>query len=207
MKLRLIINRFVEVDSIDVPINYTTTFDASGVTQLKNTFSQIEASFKKTMSTPTYSATMKDYFNTTPLEKYKDTLSGMKDSIRESMRDYKPTETVGEVFSKNTPSILEMNNAYKTVLDKFKESTPIIKSIGDSVKESFKADYTSDLSTQVKEAYTSYKYLNSELDKTDSRSKKAGNGLKKLATIVRSSVLIQIQILARTVRRLFSFLE
>lgn len=202
MKLRLIINRFAEVDSIDVPINVTTTFDSTGVTQLKNSIAQIESAFKKTSSTPTYSATMKDYFSTSDLSKYEGTISKLKDSIS----NYKPTITVGELFDRNTPSILEMGNAYDTVLDKFKNSTPMFDVVSSKLKNAFKVDY-SELKEQTKEAVKYYQYMNDEIGKTKGKTEEAGIGLGKLASVIRSSVLIQIQALAHVLRRAFSFLE
>lgn len=203
MKLKLIINRFVEADSIDVPINVTTTFDATGVTQLRNTMSQIETTFKKTMSVPTYSATMKDYFSTSDLSRYEDTISKMKESIS----DYKPPVFAKDLFSRNESSILEMGNSYDTVLDKFKETTPVVQTIGDKLKDTFKVDYMSDLKEQTKEAVKHYQYMNDEIGRTKGKTEDAGIGLGKLASVIRSSVLIQVQALAHVLRRAFSFLE
>ena len=42
MKLKWLINRFTETDSIEVPITFTTTFDATGAEQLRNDLSQIQ---------------------------------------------------------------------------------------------------------------------------------------------------------------------
>ena len=197
-------NRYVDTDSIDVPVNFTTTFDATGVTQLRSTMAQIEATFNKTMSAPTkMSGALSDFFSTSALEKYQCSISGLKDSIK----DYNPSISVGEQFSRNTPSILEMKNQYTEALEKFKETTPVIETIGDKMKDTFKPDYVSDLKGQVQDAYARFKYFNEEMGKTENVSKKSGNALKKLSTIMKSSLLIQLQSLAHTLRRAFSFLE
>ena len=211
MKLELLINRFAvpEADSINVPIDVTTTFDATGIIELKNSLTQIETVFKKTMSAPTgFKSTMSDYFNTSALEKQKNTLASLKDSVRNTKLETPPL-TIGEAFSQNKPSILEVGNAYDTVLDKFKESDSILASVSERFNETFKngAVSVSDLKEQVKDSYTNFSNLNSEMDKTEGSSQHAGQALKQLSKIVRGSVLIQIQALAHTLRRLFRFLE
>lgn len=211
MKLKWLINRFTETDSIEVPITFTTTFDATGAEQLRNDLSQIETSFKKTMSSSVGRVSLfgKDYFGTKPAEKYQSTISNLQSQIKdmsfEQVLDYK-APTVGELFSKNTPSILEMDNAYSTVLDKFKETIPVLESVDEKMKDTFKVDYVSELKEQTKEAYNSYKILNTEVGNTESKATQAGNALKKLSTIMRGSLLIQIQALINVLKRAFSFL-
>ena len=202
-QLKLIINRFVETDSIDVPINVTTTFDATGVTQLRSTIAQIESAFKKSSSgSTTMSASMSNYFNTSSLEKYKSTMANLKDSLK----GYKPTVTIGEQFGRNTSSMLEMKNIYGTVLDKFEQSVPTIEKIGDSMKQTFKADYVAELKEQVQDAYASWKYYNKEQDNVQSKSEKTGNVLKNLSKMMKTSLIVQIQALAHVLKRTFNFL-
>ena len=229
MKVKLIINRFVipEADGVEVPINVNiiSTLDPTGIVDLEKQITQLKSAFDKMISTPkgrvgTFAG---DYFSTKPLEKYESTYENLRKSARDSLENYQPRrETVGDLFSQNTQFAAGMNtDMFDTVLHRFQDIeqempkvtsdflklTPTLETIGDKMQNTFKADYVEDLKTQAREATAHYQYMNDELGKTSGKAEQAGNGLQNLSKLIKTSILVQIQALAHTLKRVFGFLE
>ena len=225
MELKLIINRFAETEGIDVPINVKTTFDASGMTQMKNAMNQMETSFKKMSGgTAGLALSMKEqlkFMSASPTAAYNSALAGLKASMKVQKEQFnqkieagsKPKTTVSKLFDKQERNarVEAGNNAYwDTMYSNISKTNPLIEALGNNLQKSLGASTTSNVTSVVdkmKDLNTATKNTNTALDKTKGSSKNAANGLKGLSSVIRGSVLIQIQALAHVLRRAFSFIE
>ena len=227
MKLKFIMNRFIapEADGIDVPINFTTTFDASGMTQMQGALSKVESSFKKMQSgTSGVASSMKNRMKlmTAPsAATYNASMAGLKASIGVQANQFKskldagkkPRGTVSSMFSKqekNERTTAGSNAYWDSLYSTIEKTNPLIEALGQNLQQSLGAttiNNTKSLAESMAEVNKSSSNTNSSLSKIKDSSENAGNGLKKLASVIRASVLVQIQALYHVLRRAFSFLE
>lgn len=218
MKLKLIINRFDETEPIDININYKTTFDDGGASKLISFMSKLQTSTKNMR----VSSSLKNILGTEELEKATNfmtqfrtsikninkktgdrvadptglkTISNEFANIKEVMKDLSPDTLEKLVGASVTGAPVERLRKYTTIMGMFKQIA------GDTNKE------LEQTKNSTNEFGSNVSKMNKELGNTEQSSKKAESGLQRLSKLLKSSLLVQIQSLAHTLRRIFGFLE
>lgn len=197
MELKLIINRFAETDGIDVPINVKTTFDDTGTSKILNFLSQLQSTSKNMRVSSVFSKMV----DTKEAEKATSFMTQLRTSIK--------------AITKEKSTKLIDPSGFETISQEFNKIKTSLSELSPDTLSKLVASSVSGTPIERYEQYITIMSLfknivgdtNEELGKTGKSAGKAGKGLGNLASVIRGSVLIQVQALAHVLRRAFNFME